>query len=195
VFGSITAPAGGDRVVATTFRDQEWTLTVHDGTTGEQVGEIPNLNAAEIGPDGTLVAANVVGDITAYDLDTLEPMGSFPGARGLVSSGGLHFSTDGRILLATSFDRSVSVYDVASRTRLGDPISMASPTAAGGGGSLRPDGMAVATGGNGIAIWDLHPKHLVTAACRFAGRNLTRTEWNAYLSSLDDYRRTCRPFS
>jgi hypothetical protein len=80
----------------------------------------------------------------------------------------------------------VSIYDTASRTRLGDPIPWSA------GASLRPDGAAVAVGtGDGVAIWDLNPQHLAAAACRLAGRNLTRAEWDTYLAALGQYRRTC----
>ncbi len=52
--------------------------------------------------------------------------------------------------------------------------------------------MAVAIGdGNGIAIWDINPEHLEAAACRLAGRNLSRTEWDTHLHDLGDYRLTC----
>ncbi len=75
------------------------------------------------------------------------------------------FSTDGKLLVAVSQDRTVSIYDVASRVRLGDPIpiELFTPSTA----SVRPDGTAVAIGdGNGIAIWDVNPEHLQTAACK-----------------------------
>jgi hypothetical protein len=52
--------------------------------------------------------------------------------------------------------------------------------------------MAVAIGDDdGVAIWDLNPEHLMMAACRLAGRNLTSTEWDTYLSDFGDYRPTC----
>jgi hypothetical protein len=52
--------------------------------------------------------------------------------------------------------------------------------------------MAVAIGdGDGIAVWDLDPEYLAPAACRFAGRNLTATEWETYLAALGEYRPTC----
>jgi hypothetical protein len=51
--------------------------------------------------------------------------------------------------------------------------------------------MAVAVAGNGIAVWHPNPKHLQAAACRLAGRNLSRTEWGTYLVELGRYRSTC----
>ena len=189
VFGSISGTAGGSYVIATTFQDGIRSMTKHDATTGTQIGEVADLNTAALGPDGTLVAANLRGEITEYDLDTLQPLGSFPGVRGLVTFSSS--ATTRAILKAQSFDRTVSIYDVATRTRIGDPLPI--DVTIGGGSSLRPDGMAVAIGGgsgNGVAIWDLNPNHLA-AACRLVGRNLTNTEWDSYLAALGDYRPTC----
>jgi WD40 repeat protein len=195
VFGSISGTSEGRRVITTGFRDGAWSMTVYDAK-GRALGTVPDLNAAQVGPDGVLIAADVLGDITEYDLETLKPLDSFPGVRGLVNSGGLKFSADGKVLSARSFDRTVSVYDVATHTRLGDPIPL-DVTSPQGGSSLRADGATVAIGGgsgDGVAIWDLDPQHLARAACRLAGRNLSQTEWDTYLGDLGDYRRTCPAF-
>jgi DNA-binding SARP family transcriptional activator/WD40 repeat protein len=196
VFGSISGTAEGQKVITTGFRDGAWSMTVYDATTGRALGTVPDLNAAQVGPDAILIAANVLGDITEYDLETLKPLDSFPGVRGLVNSSGLKFSADGTVLSARSFDRTVSVYDVATHTRIGDPIPL-DVTSPQGGSSLRADGTALAIGGgsgNGLAIWDLDPAHLADAACSLAGRNLSRTEWDTYLGALGVYRRTCPAF-
>ena len=134
-----------------------------------------------------LVAATIAGDITEFDLDTLQQLGSYPGARGLVNS--ITFSADGAVLTARSFDGTLSIYDVPSRTRIGDPIQ--------GTGAVRADGRAVAINDddNGVAIWDINPEHLATAACRLAGRNLTAAEWDTHLAALGEYRSTCPQFS
>jgi WD40 repeat protein len=159
-------------------------MTVHDASTGRLLSRVPDINTAQVGPGDTLVVGNVVGDVTQYDLHTLRPVGTFPGTRGLVA--GLRFSHDGKVLMAISQDGTVSIYDTASRTRLGDPISWVSRA------SLRPDGAAIAVGtGDGIAIWDLNPHDLASRACRLAGRNLTTAEWDTYLAALGRYRPTC----
>lgn len=84
----------------------------------------------------------------------------------------------------------VSVYDVATWTRIGDPIPSHSPFIF--PGHLRPDGaVVIVTVRDGIQAWDIDPDHLAQAACLMAGRNLTETEWETYLSSMGDYRETC----
>ena len=70
-------------------------------------------------------SAATVCTITEYDLDTLQPIGDFPGESGQVSQ--IQFSSDGRLALVSSNDQSLSVYDVATRNRLGDPIPADSP--------------------------------------------------------------------
>jgi WD40 repeat protein len=184
---SLSTTTDGSRLVLTTDFN---VMTVHDARTGERVGgPIENTRTASVGAGDVLVAANPTGDVLEYDLDTLEPVGAFPGARGDVES--LQFSDDGQVLAATSDDLTLSLYDVATRSRLGDPL----PTAAPSGifeGWLHPDGTSVAINSRlGIALWDVGPEHLAEAACRLAGRNLTRAEWATYLADLGGYRATC----
>jgi hypothetical protein len=128
------------------------------------------------------------GRISRYDLQTLEPVAELPGTRGQVER--LEFSNDGTTLAASSADPAVSIYDVATGLRLGDPIP--SDTAETPVGFLRHDGKAVAvTMAGGIAIWDLDQATLRTAACQLAGRNLTESEWTTYLGRLGPYVATC----
>ena len=56
-----------------------------------------------------------------------------------------------------------------------------------------PDGAYLLTAGrNGDVIaWDLDPTRLAEHACRLAGRNLTRAEWERYMPDRISYRRTC----
>jgi DNA-binding SARP family transcriptional activator/WD40 repeat protein len=54
-----------------------------------------------------------------------------------------------------------------------------------------PDGTKlVITTPEGAVLLDLDPEHWERLACRIAGRNLTRAEWNQYLPG-HDYHRTC----
>jgi class 3 adenylate cyclase/WD40 repeat protein/tRNA A-37 threonylcarbamoyl transferase component Bud32 len=186
---SLSTTRDGTRVVITASGADHQVTTVHDATTGQQIGAplLDRVNAS-VSPTGTLIAASSSGDLTEFDLATLTPVGTFPGARGIITD--LQFSDDGQTLLATSGDQTVSLYDVATRARLGDPIPAAIPD--GRPGWLRPDGKAVAiTDRQGVAIWDVDPDHLADAACRLAGRNLTESEWHTYVSDLEQPRATC----
>jgi WD40 repeat protein len=164
------------------------TTAVFDGQTGELlVGGLVGPRWHSVSLNGLLVGADG-GAITQYDLKTLEPIAALPGARGEVNS--LQWSEDEQVLLATSNDQTVSVYDVATWTRIGDPIPADAPLTF--PGHLRPDGAVVAvTVRNGVELWDIDPDYLAEAACQVAGRNLTETEWETYLGSLGEYRETC----
>jgi hypothetical protein len=81
---------------------------------------------------------------------------------------------------------------VASGTPVGGPIPVSDNEW--NGFALQPEGRELAVGGgskDGIAIWDLDPQDWVDAACRLAGRNLTKAEWDTYLGTLGDYHATC----
>ena len=189
---SVSATSDGDRIVVTSATGSgdraRFATNVYEGGTGAKVGDTligPSITSVSL--DGTLVGA-LEGTITRYDLATMQPMGSFPAARGEVNS--LQFSRDGKVLLATSNDQTVSIYDVASGTRLGDPIPSASPFIV--PGFLRPDGdEVVVTEREGVAVWDIDPARMAEAACELAGRNLTQAEWDTYLGALGPYRTTC----
>jgi DNA-binding SARP family transcriptional activator/WD40 repeat protein/energy-coupling factor transporter ATP-binding protein EcfA2 len=190
------ATADGSRVAYSALGPNGNATTVYDGRTGERLaGPVVGLLATDIGLDGTLYGGDDAGGVARYDLDTLEPIATFPQARGRIEA--LEVSDDGRRLLVGSANQTVSIYDVATRTRLGDPIDTGRIIVDGGAGPvLRPDGDAfVVNGRDGLAIWNIEPGHLADAACRFAGRNLTRDEWDAYLSDLGAYRATCPAYT
>jgi hypothetical protein len=90
----------------------------------------------------------------------------------------------------------VTVYDLAGGVQLGGPIPVTGewnyPQGLSYSGVLRADGTELAVNvPAGIAVWDLRPSSHADAACRMAGRDLTRDEWIAYLSDLGPYRSTC----
>lgn len=104
-------------------------------------------------------------------------------------------SADGSLLLVGSRNQLLTIYDVASRTRLGDPIVTDGPFD-GPKGALRPDGRALAVNlGGEFTIWDIDADHLAATACRLAGRNLTPAEWQTYLGPLEQRRATCPEFA
>jgi DNA-binding SARP family transcriptional activator/WD40 repeat protein/energy-coupling factor transporter ATP-binding protein EcfA2 len=188
----VKATPDGSRVAFSYVGADRRGTDIYDGRTGEKLaGPLLGLGVTAIGPDGTLFGGDVYGRVTQYDLDTLEPIATFPQARGRVEV--LELSDDGRLLLVGSPNQNLSIYDVATRTRLGDPLDTGRPLVAGTAGPvLRPDGNAVAVNGrDGLAIWNLEPDRLAAAACDLAGRNLTSSEWDAYLADLGAYRATC----
>ncbi|MCY7363825.1 MAG: hypothetical protein LH469_00640 [Frankiaceae bacterium] len=189
---TVSATRDGAVVVVTARGPDGPVTTVHDGVTGEQL-TAPLEAAPErtgVSLDGVLVGASG-GTLTRYDLMTGEVVAELPGARGEINT--LQFSDDGRLLLATSNDQTASLYDVATGTRLGDPIPSDAPLLY--PAYLRQDGLSLAvTDASGVQVWDLDPAHLREAACRLAGRNLTPTEWQTHMRNLVPYRRSCEGF-
>jgi hypothetical protein len=184
---SVSATRGGERVVVTSATETGFETVVFDATGRVLAGPSPGPLLMSVSLDGTLMGTSG-GAITRYNLETLEPLGELAGAKGEVNT--LQFSDDGSLLLATSNDQTASLYDVATGTRLGDPIPTGAPFIY--PAYIKPDGTAlVITDATGIVRWDLQPDHLAEAACRVAGRNFTRTEWSTYVADLGEYRETC----
>ena len=98
---------------------------------------------AAVSSSGRLVAADALGDLTEFDLADLQPVASLPGSRGAPSS--LQFDATGDRLVVTAGDQTVQLYDMATRTRVGQFTSAAPDGMV--EGWLRPDGQAIAING------------------------------------------------
>jgi hypothetical protein len=141
---------------------------------------------------GIFIVGTADGEVFQIDPDSLTPVADpFPETNGFPER--LVVSEDGRRLAVLGADQLLRLYDVETRTQLGDAIPVGISWA---GAALRGDRLeaAVATD-QGIVIWDLDPDHWVDAACQIAGRNLTRSEWNQYVGDLAPYHRTCPDFA
>ena len=95
-----------------------------DGDTGEQVAELPGDDdkGVFITVADQLFASTYGGDVTQYDLESLEPIRTFGGSRGYVQR--IHGSADGSLVVTGGGDRAVTLFDVATGTRLGTPIQL-----------------------------------------------------------------------
>jgi WD40 repeat protein len=164
------------------------TTGLFDGQTGNVIVDgLEGPTVTAIAPSGELIAS-VAGRITRHDPETLARTGTIPGARGEVNS--LQISRDGRTMLATANDETVSLYDLPSGIRLGDPIPASAPLI--GQGALRPDGLQfVVNVKDGIQVWDADPQHQFAAVCRLAGRELSTEERATYLAALPHATAAC----
>ena len=156
-------------------------------------------------PDGRTLAAVTWGTANDYTLELIDPntgktrnahrVGDLPV--------GLSFVNGGRRLATLSLPLDdlevrrntpaiLELWDATTLSPVGAPTTFtdhgpwfANPSA---------DGDELASGttdGSGDAVvWDLDPRHWETTACRIAGRNLTRAEWNEYLPGRS-YDLTC----
>jgi DNA-binding SARP family transcriptional activator/WD40 repeat protein len=171
-------------------------VTLYDGSSGEPIGTVSGSRqrGGFITPADQLFLVSTGGELTHYDIDTLEAIRTFDGSPGFIQE--INGTADGSLILTRGGEGSASLYDVASGIRLGAPIPIPVDdefqTA-----TIALDGSRMAIGGgieNGYQIWDLDPAHWEEAACRLAGRNLTRQEWETNIGDLANYRTTCPQF-
>jgi hypothetical protein len=153
---------------------------------------LPGIEAAASTADLLVVATN--GRLQVLDAETLQPSGAeFPGTHGPV--GRISIADDGQRMLLTGVDSTAELADLPTRRLLGDPIDPGVAVAPGDqsfSAVLAPDGQRIAYSmPGGAVIWDLHPETLRAAACRVAGRDLTRDEWARYLAPLGPPRPLC----
>ncbi|MFE5670093.1 BTAD domain-containing putative transcriptional regulator [Agromyces sp. NPDC056523] len=185
---AISASADGATLAITTEKDGVSTTQLVDAATGAAIS--PELTGPELtvmaGP-GELIAADD-DRLLRYSVPELEPIDALPGPQGGLMS--LQVSDDRRTLAAGASNDTVTLYDLASGIRLGDPIPSGSPLIT--PGYLRPDGRELLVNmRDGVAVWNLDPDAQFEAACRLADRNLTREEWATYFGAIAPYRETC----
>ncbi len=181
----------GDRIAAGTDRG----IVIYDSVTGDRVGAIsgPQLRGVFITVTDQLFVSSLGGELTQYDLETLDPIREFGGSRGHIRR--LDGTADGTLIATHGGDHRVILYDVATGVRMGTPIPI--PDDHSDHMSLSIDGRWLTVGGEpGLGhrasqIWDLDPEHWADAACKVAGRNLSRQEWAATIGDLATYRVTC----
>nr|MDP9335859.1 PQQ-binding-like beta-propeller repeat protein [Actinomycetota bacterium] len=182
VFG-VQWSSDGHRVFAAGQKEE---VRVYDVASGEKVAALATPAATlAIDTDHKLIAtAAFNGTINFYDAVTLQPTGD-PLTGGAAFAAQLQFTPDGRTLITSGLDSTMRLFDVASRRQVGVPIPIAS-----WGAAIAPDSKEIAISTDrGVQRLALDPVALRTAACRAAGRNLTRVEWAQYIGGTP--RRLC----
>jgi DNA-binding SARP family transcriptional activator/WD40 repeat protein len=167
----------------------------------------PDVFWAAFSPDDKVLAVTFSADPNLGKFTvTLLDAASGRRLRPLLRTGsgeGLAFLDGGRVIVTTggsSGSQVAQLWDVATLQPIGDSL----PAGALGGAfatvgwgapvDASPDGTRFVTDGvgptQGPVLWDAEPSDWATTACRIAGRNLTRAEWNEYFQGRP-YHVTC----
>ena len=164
-------------------------ITIYDATTGNVITGPRDLGFDRMAmTNAMLVGLGDGGELFFHDLLTLQPLGApLQASNGFIER--LEFSADDSLMMSSGGDRLARLFDLGSRTQLGDAIQLPREDV---GATLRPDGRELAAdSAEGVALWDLDPANWTQAACRVAGRNLTEEEWLTYVGEIAPYHETC----
>jgi WD40 repeat protein len=100
----------------------------------------------------------------------------------------LAFSPDGKYVISGSYDRTARVWEAAT----GKEVARMTHDDNVNSVAFSPDGKYVASGSEKTArIWNWQPDDLIFQACAFLPRNLTRAEWDQYMSGALSYQAVC----
>jgi WD40 repeat protein len=185
--GRLIAGALGDRV-------RLW-----DVANGDRVADLnldtrsfERLTVLAFSPDGRLLATAdgiAPGHLRIWDVARRRPVGdpmTTPDGIQLMAFGG-----DGVVLAtASGQDNTIRLWDLANRTEFADPLALHTDRV--DGLAFSPDGSLLASASrDGTARLWASPTGWIAEACRIAGRNLTRAEWDRYVGADVPYTRNC----
>lgn len=188
VLATATGISGdGTLIVIEPFGDDG---AVYDIASGREVSPVPSSYGQVLfTPDSESIILGLEqdGQIALRDLDDIEePTQEFPPLA--VGPSDLELSADGHLLSVTDLAGRFRIFDVPSRTQLGDEFTLPQ----GGTGRISPDGsFIVIQGADGLETWELRPERLQDIACRLAGRNLSQAEWDTFLPNNGEMGATC----
>ncbi len=187
---SVSESPAGDRLVVTWWADKGVLseTSVFDLDTGKEMARgLTGSKFTRVTAGGQVLGV-AADQITVSSLETLDVSRHLSGPGGATRD--LAVSADGRTALITTWDQQAWLYDIASGTRLGDPLTSDVPDWA--PAYLNPDGRTlILNSSHGVQQWDLDPAHHAKAACQLAGREPTAAEWQTYLADLGPQRPLC----
>jgi hypothetical protein len=146
-------------------------------------------------PDSAILAAaigqfNITGKVVLWDTTTWRRRATLilP-----YSPGGIAFINDGARFVTPSILPAIGridVWDTATLQPIGEPLTAPTTESIFVNADARGTKIAIGSYSGITTVLDVDPPSWQRAACRLAGRNLTRTEWKQYLPG-QVYRKTC----
>ena len=176
---------GGQDGTLRTFDTTSWELTdQHVLSQGFNA-----LRLAEPSPNGSqILVPSYSGEVFIVD-----PLSGAPIGEPFITAGTqleqAVLAMDAQIVAAQGNDGRLRLWDVATQRPIGPALDghpEGSATMQLGAGDTV---MSIGSGEGQLIRWNLDPGSWVERACRLAGRNLTRAEWEVYIGG--PYQRTC----
>ncbi len=189
--GGVSFSGDGRALVASGCCDGGSTVTGWDARTGArrfQRSVAQQIEVIAMSPVGRTVAVGAGdGNVRLLDAGSGRERATIKVAGSNIEQ--LAFSPDGRMIAASPSGTSVTLWDVRSRKRVGDGF----PRTVGWipGVAFAPSGRLLLFEPTTVVEWPTDARTLQRAACRIAGRDLTRTEWQELLPNRP-YRRVCQ---
>jgi WD40 repeat protein len=160
-------------------------------------GLAANIESVAISSDKKLLATgHLDNSILLWDI-------SQPGSPHIISStavghtrsvSSLAFSPDGRTLASGSIDRNIILWDISnpnSKLVLRAILERHTVPILRQALYFSSDGLSlISASSKEVVVWNLDPQFWLEKACRIAGRNFTKSEWEQYLPG-QSYRATC----
>jgi WD40 repeat protein len=179
----------GQYVVSGTRED--YAVRVWDISTGEEIAHMLHddyVTAVAFSPDGKYVVAGC--DSRGHSLRVWEVSTEKEISRMfhdyIITS--VAFSPDGKYVISGSEDLTARVWDAITGKEISRIANIHVRSVA-----FSPDGKYALVGDfiEIIHIWKWSPEDLITDACSRVARNLTRAEWQKYISSALPYQAVC----
>ncbi|MFY0606737.1 MAG: hypothetical protein JXR10_08480 [Cyclobacteriaceae bacterium] len=148
------------------------------------------VNAMAISPDfKTLAIGREKGDIILWDIENEEIIRTISGHQSAITD--LDFSPDNLMLLSSSRDRTVRVWEIANSKKL--PLVLDDHNDWVLTACFDPTGNQIISGSkdNYIRFWPVFHVTLANRICELVERNLTKEEWDEYVGELIPYQTTC----
>jgi WD40 repeat protein len=171
---------------------ERWTLPTGVRVTPPIDAGVRVVASIGISPDGALVASGgsaAVHAVTLWDRVSWRRLGQLTSHQDAVT--GLAFTRSGSLLLSSSADASLMLWDANGRARVGPPLLGHGYSVVEGLAVSRDGSWAATAGWDGVVgLWDLRVSTLIENGCRLAARNFSQVEWDRFFAG-QPYHSTC----